>query len=111
MKSLLIISVPPRIAPFYFNTDLSEGVRAQVSCVVEKGDPPFTITWLKNRQPLSTEGLRIYGLDTHSSTVVADHLTADRAGNYTCQVKNEVATDEHTAQLIVSGKVQKHNQN
>lgn len=102
---MLILPVPPRIAPFYFNKDLSEGVRAQVSCVIEKGDPPFTIMWFKDRHPLPTEGLKVIGWDTHSSTVMVDQLMSRHAGNYTCQVKNEVASDEHTAQLVVSGNV------
>lgn len=81
-------------------------MRAHVSCVIEKGDPPFTITWLKDREPLSAEGLKIIGLDTHSSTVVVDQLAASHSGNYTCRAANEVAAVEHTAQLVVSGKVE-----
>lgn len=101
----MVLPVPPRIAPFFFNKELSEGVRVQVSCVIEKGDPPFTITWLKDSEPLSAEGLRIVGIDMHSSTVIVDQLAASHSGNYTCRAANSVAVVEHTAQLVVSGKV------
>lgn len=102
----LVLPVPPRIAPFSFNKDLSEGVRAHLSCVIEKGDPPFTITWLKDREPLPSDGLRIVGLDTHSSTVIVDRLAASHSGNYTCRAANQVAVVEYTTELVVSGKVQ-----
>lgn len=101
----MVLPVPPRIAPFSFNKDLSEGVRAHLSCVVEKGDPPFTITWLKDREPLPSDGLKIVGLDTHSSTVIVDQLAASHTGNYTCRAANQVAAVEYTAELVVSGNV------
>ncbi|XP_011345914.1 Down syndrome cell adhesion molecule-like protein Dscam2 isoform X3 [Ooceraea biroi] len=50
------VKVPPTIAPFSFKKDLSEGLRAQVTCMVEKGDPPFTIIWSKDGEPISAPG-------------------------------------------------------
>lgn len=111
IKFFSILTVPPKIAPFYFNKDLSEGVRAQISCVIEKGDPPFTIKWYKDWQPLMNDDLKVYGYDSHSSTVVVDKVQAQHAGNYTCQAKNDVAVDEFTAVLVVSGKVPENGQN
>ncbi|XP_025160716.1 Down syndrome cell adhesion molecule-like protein Dscam2 isoform X1 [Harpegnathos saltator] len=52
----LLVHVPPTIAPFSFKKDLSEGLRAQVTCMVEKGDPPFTIVWSKDGEPISAPG-------------------------------------------------------
>ncbi|XP_068082192.1 cell adhesion molecule Dscam2 [Anabrus simplex] len=112
-KSVQIeIKVPPRIAPFSFNKDLSEGVRAQVTCVIEKGDPPFTITWLKDSDPIppghgrepgsGTRGLKIIDIDARSSTVVVESLSARHTGNFTCLARNSVAEVAHTAQLVVS---------
>ncbi|XP_071439149.1 cell adhesion molecule Dscam2-like [Hetaerina americana] len=97
------VKVPPRIAPFSFNKDLSEGVRAQVTCVIEKGDPPFTISWLKDSEPIpSSWGLKIIGIDAHSSTIVLERVTSSHTGNFTCLAKNSVAEVSHTAELVVS---------
>ncbi|XP_026677051.1 Down syndrome cell adhesion molecule-like protein Dscam2 [Diaphorina citri] len=46
------VTVPPKIAPFEFQPDLHSGDRAGVQCLVTKGDPPLTISWLKNGLPI-----------------------------------------------------------
>lgn len=118
------ITVPPNIAPFSSNKELSEGVRAQVACVIEKGDPPFTIIWLKDGEPIANPsppgfnspttanshktvaGLRVTSMDQHSSTISIDRVNAAHAGNYTCVAHNSVAEVSSTAQLVVRGKRQ-----
>ncbi|XP_048512285.1 Down syndrome cell adhesion molecule-like protein Dscam2 isoform X3 [Athalia rosae] len=120
--ALLLVHVPPRIAPFSFNKDLSEGVRTQVTCMIEKGDPPFTITWLRNGVQIGTSGgtifgslgasgssravqspgLRVTSIDAHSSTIVIERVTATHTGNYTCVARNSVAEVSWTAELVVS---------
>ncbi|XP_048270397.1 Down syndrome cell adhesion molecule-like protein Dscam2 isoform X5 [Bombus terrestris] len=115
------VKVPPTIAPFSFNKDLSEGVRAQVTCMVEKGDPPFTIAWSKDGEPIAgpspagfgntgitgprhtqtPAGLRVTNIDAHSSTIVIERVNAAHSGNYTCLARNSVAEVLWTAELIV----------
>ncbi|XP_076760634.1 cell adhesion molecule Dscam2 isoform X5 [Xylocopa sonorina] len=116
------VKVPPTIAPFSFNKDLSEGVRAQVTCMVEKGDPPFTIAWSKDGEPIAgpsgptgfgntgitgsrhtqtPAGLRVTNIDAHSSTIVIERVSAAHTGNYTCLARNSVAEVLWTAELIV----------
>ena len=116
------VSVPPKIAEFSFNKDLQEGVRSQVTCMIEKGDPPFTISWSKDGEPISNSnfglsgmvsnskmgqnsGLRVTSIDAHSSTIVIERVTAAHTGNYTCVARNSVAEVFRTAELIVRGKV------
>ncbi|GLG93649.1 Down syndrome cell adhesion molecule-like protein Dscam2 [Gryllus bimaculatus] len=80
-STCLILPVPPRIAPFSFNNDLSEGVRAHVTCFIEKGDPPFDITWLKDSDPIppgndqepgsETKGLKIIPIDVEQMSLIA----------------------------------------
>lgn len=127
----LFCAVPPTIAPFSFNKDLSEGVRAQVTCMVEKGDPPFTIAWSKDgeaiagpspaagfgntgitgpRHTQTPAGLRVTNIDAHSSTIVIERVSAAHSGNYTCMARNSVAEVLWTAELIVRGKVESINQ-
>lgn len=125
-RLLFFCAVPPTIAPFSFNKDLSEGVRAQVTCMVEKGDPPFTIAWSKDGEPIAgpsspagfgntgitgprhtqtPAGLRVTNIDAHSSTIVIERVSAAHSGNYTCLARNSVAEVLWTAELIVRGKV------
>ncbi|XP_043281864.1 Down syndrome cell adhesion molecule-like protein Dscam2 isoform X2 [Venturia canescens] len=110
------VKVPPKIAPFSFNKDLSEGVRAQVTCVIEQGDPPFKIVWLKDGVPISNNpistmnydysglglgGLRVTSFDAHSSTIGIENVTAAHTGNYTCVSSNAVSEVSWTAELVV----------
>ncbi|KYM82576.1 hypothetical protein ALC53_07067, partial [Atta colombica] len=127
----LLVHVPPTIAPFSFKKDLSEGLRAQVTCMVEKGDPPFTIIWSKDGEQISASGtaavaygpaaaaavaatindlrqhsqtppgLRVTNIDAHSSAIVIERVTAAHTGNYTCLARNSVAEVLWTAELIV----------
>ena len=126
-RPLATYTVPPQIAPFSFNKDLSEGVRAQVTCMIEKGDPPFSITWSKDRETIPTigpgvvsytrystgnggqqgggpAGLKATSIDVHSSMIVLERVTANHTGNYTCHARNSVAEVQHTAELVVRGK-------
>jgi len=104
--------------------------------MVEKGDPPFTIIWSKDGEPISASGtavvaygpaaaaaaatlndlrqhsqtppgLRVTNIDAHSSAIVIERVTAAHTGNYTCLARNSVAEVLWTAELIVRGKVKK----
>ena len=114
-RLFLHVSVPPKIAPFNFNKDVSEGVRAQVTCMIEQGDSPFKILWSKdgvtipntpssNYDNTGTNGLRVTSMDAHSSTIFIENVTAAHTGNYTCVASNSVAEVTWTAELVVSGK-------
>ncbi|XP_066598053.1 cell adhesion molecule Dscam2-like isoform X1 [Prorops nasuta] len=120
------VKVPPMIAPFSSNMTLSEGVRAQVHCVIEKGDAPFTILWFKDGEQIGPPGssglvggganfgapqtrrnpippgLRVTSIDAHySSTIAIDNVTAAHTGNYTCVARNSVAEVHRTAEIVV----------
>lgn len=96
--------------------------------MVEKGDPPFTIAWSKDGEPIAgpssagygntgingingprhtqtPAGLRVTNIDAHSSTIVIERVSAAHTGNYTCLARNSVAEVLWTAELIVRGKV------
>ncbi|XP_068243139.1 cell adhesion molecule Dscam2-like isoform X2 [Palaemon carinicauda] len=99
------VLVPPRIESFTFTEDLSEGMRTQVMCGVNQGDPPITIEWLKDGHPFSKEGppnIQVMGLDGFSSVLAISSLTAEHSGRYTCQVRNAAATERYTATLTVN---------
>lgn len=46
--------VPPRISPFNFEKDITEGLRTQLMCASSQGDQPFNITWLKDQRTIFT---------------------------------------------------------
>jgi hypothetical protein len=99
-----VLPVPPRIGPFTFG-ELIEGVRTQVQCVIQAGDPPLTLRWLKDGVTLPLElGIQVMQ-DDFSSTLAIPRVSREHAGNYTCIAKNSVKTASVTAQLVVSGNV------
>uniref|UniRef100_T1IT66 Down syndrome cell adhesion molecule-like protein Dscam2 n=1 Tax=Strigamia maritima TaxID=126957 RepID=T1IT66_STRMM len=99
---LLSILVPPKILPFQFQDNLSEGVRAQLHCVVSEGDLPLTIIWTKDEKPIAKELLiNIRNIDDYSSILSISNVTAFHNGNYTCIAANNAAKAHHTAALLV----------
>lgn len=53
-QAFRIITVqPPVLSPFIFSDDLEEGTRATAVCSVISGDPPITLQWLKDGQPIN----------------------------------------------------------
>lgn len=46
--------MPPRISPFNFEKDITEGLRTQLMCSSSQGDQPFNITWLKDQRIIYT---------------------------------------------------------
>lgn len=103
-KPRCLLPVPPRIGPFTFG-ELIEGVRTQVQCVIQAGDPPLTLRWLKDGVTLPPElGIQVMQ-DDFSSTLAIPRVSRAHAGNYTCVAGNPAKTASVTAQLVVSGNV------
>jgi len=99
-----LLPVPPRIGPFTFG-ELIEGVRTQVQCVIQAGDPPLTLHWLKDGETLPLElGIQVMQ-DDFSSTLAIHRVSRAHAGNYTCIAGNPAKTASVTSQLVVSGNV------
>ncbi|GLG93723.1 Tyrosine-protein phosphatase Lar, partial [Gryllus bimaculatus] len=100
----LQVNVPPRISPFNFEADVTEGMRTQLMCATSKGDRPFNITWRKDSRPLGPaddDWINIKEYDHVSSILTIDSVTSSHSGNYTCVVGNRAGTVEHTAHLSV----------
>lgn len=99
--------VPPRIAPFRFEDDITEGMRTQLMCASSQGDQPFNITWLKDDRPLQlvpSDSITISEYAPFSSILTIHNLTSGHNGNYTCRVANRGGQVDHTASLSVAGK-------
>ncbi|XP_022237135.1 Down syndrome cell adhesion molecule homolog [Limulus polyphemus] len=100
----LNVKVAPAIDPFSFKSDLYEGSRAAVTCVVVAGDPPISMKWLKDGRQLNDgdHGTSVYVADDgYVSTLTLNNLSRRNNGNYTCKASNSVGTDSSSAQLEV----------
>ncbi|XP_059489075.1 cell adhesion molecule Dscam2-like isoform X3 [Neocloeon triangulifer] len=101
----LSVIVPPRIAPFDFQTDLHVGDRAGVQCFVTKGDLPLEIRWQHDGEDLGGNpkpGVVVSQLSSFTSSLSFDILGPEHAGNYTCVARNNAAETRHSSQLLVN---------
>lgn len=102
-------AVPPRIAPFYFEEGLSEGMRTQVMCTASQGDPPVALSWRKDGRAVegaasAALGVQVKDFAAYSSVLTIHSVAASHSGNYTCVVSNSAGRAEYTAALSVTGK-------
>lgn len=98
--------MPPRISPFNFEDDITEGMRTQLMCSSSQGDQPFNITWLRDHQPINTaedQTININEYAPFSSILTIHNLTSRHNGNYTCEISNRGGTVDYTALLSVAG--------
>jgi len=119
----VILSVPPRIAPFSFPSQVSEGSRVQAVCSVEHQadleETNLTVTWLKDSEPLqmslpmsrssaggifvSTNFAKVVHVDAYSAMLIIERVDSAHNGNYTCKISNSVEEVSSTASLVVQG--------
>ena len=98
-------SVPPDISPFSFSSDVvNEGIYAQVSCIVQSGDLPITITWSLKGDVISSEpGLMTAQIGQRASILSIDSVGYRHSGTYTCTARNEAGVASSSAELKVNG--------
>lgn len=103
---MCLISVPPKVSPFYAEDTLHVGDRASLTCSVTKGDLPLTISWSKDGRTMDTNQLvsmSVSQVDQYTSILLIESLTPEHNGNYSCVVRNLAAEVSHTHQLVVNG--------
>lgn len=106
--NLCVSAVPPRISPFSFENDITEGMRTQLMCTSSQGDQPLNITWWKDDRQLShpledQSSIEINDYAVFSSILTIHNVTSAHNGNYTCQITNRAGIVGYTALLSVSG--------
>ncbi|KAK8780167.1 hypothetical protein V5799_018495 [Amblyomma americanum] len=94
----------PRIHPFTFPKDHLPGQTVAVTCIVNRGTPPFSFSWLKDGRPLPTEGHKaVSRMITESvSVLTVPNVSAEDVGNYSCRATNAVGSDSFAAELWVT---------
>lgn len=95
----------PKILPFNFgDEDYTEGMSAQLQCIVTDGDLPVDIRWtMAGRSGASDAGVTVTKIGAKSSILNVDAVDASHAGSYTCTARNAAGTSSHTARLTVVG--------
>ncbi|UYV62091.1 hypothetical protein LAZ67_1007780 [Cordylochernes scorpioides] len=92
-----------QVQPFVFPSTIKLGDKITVTCSALKGQPPFTISWLKDGTLLtakSSANIRMTHNDINSN-LYFDPVEATSGGNYTCQMKNKHGQDSYTAALNI----------
>ncbi|KAE8736743.1 hypothetical protein FOCC_FOCC017802, partial [Frankliniella occidentalis] len=85
---------------------MTEGMRTQVMCTASQGDPPVTLSWVKDSAALDAgpqqHTVQIKDFAAYSSVLTIHSVTANHSGNYTCVVTNHAGRAEYTAGLSVT---------
>ncbi|XP_018916617.2 cell adhesion molecule Dscam2 isoform X1 [Bemisia tabaci] len=96
------VIAPPKIGPINFG-EVVEGVRTQVPCVIQSGDLPLSIQWLKDDQPIPLQlNIQIRKDDEYSSSLIIPKVGREHSGNYTCVASNPGKSSSVLASLVVS---------
>lgn len=97
--------VAPQIMPFDFGSDpVNDQEMVVVICTASKGDLPLNIQWYFNGTPLKSNvnGVLLTNAK-RTSQLSIESVSHHNQGNYTCAVKNQAGTVNHTAELYVNG--------
>lgn len=97
--------VSPKILPFNFgDEDYTEGMSAQLQCIVTEGDLPVDIRWVvAGKGGASDAGISVTKIGAKSSILNIDSVDASHAGSYTCTARNAAGKSSYSAQLTVVG--------
>ncbi|KAI1278123.1 Down syndrome cell adhesion molecule-like protein Dscam2 [Halotydeus destructor] len=102
IDSITWYKVAPAIEPFSFAKGIRQGQRTRLVCSITQGDAPFEFLWLKDGRRLDPAPMSIgVRSDDFSSDLTFSRVTSRHNGNYTCTVRNDVATVEHSTTLLV----------
>ena len=95
--------VPPKIS-LSAEQILHLGERTSFTCSVNKGDPPLTVSWLKDGRPLDPKHrLAVQQVDQFNSMLIIHSLSPEHNGNYSCVARNPAAEVVYTQRLVVNG--------
>ncbi|KAL3218026.1 hypothetical protein MRX96_050893 [Rhipicephalus microplus] len=107
--ALLVTAVAPRVRTFSFQEDLSLGDATAVACALRRGSRGHhNVVWKKDSSPELFEGFSgrviIQRQSDELSVLAIRDIGYEDEGNYTCVASNDHGSDQHTAQLLVSGQ-------
>ena len=88
-----------------FGEDIvDEGSFGQLTCLVMKGDPPFSFTWSLHGDIVHSEpGLSTSQIGGRTSILMINSIGHRHIGKYTCTVSNEAGQTSVSTELKVNG--------
>ncbi|XP_046989028.1 Down syndrome cell adhesion molecule-like protein Dscam2 [Schistocerca americana] len=93
----------PEIEPIAVKSDLQQGMRMHLTCVVRKGDLPISIHWMKDGSAIAQDqDMSAKPYDEYSNILSFTSLAVRHTGNYTCQAANSAAITNYTVEIIVN---------
>ena len=101
----MLHSEPPNLLPLSFGLDvMDEGSFAQVSCIVNKGDQPLSISWSFHGSNITSDlGIITTPIGQQGSMLVIPSVGHKHRGSYTCKVSNKAGVRSETVHLRVNG--------
>ncbi|XP_022258094.1 Down syndrome cell adhesion molecule homolog [Limulus polyphemus] len=93
----------PVLSPISFPKNLEEGMRTSLTCTVLAGDPPISLAWFKDGQPIqhNNGNTRVVTISEYIISLVVDSVHRRHSGNYTCIASNMAASVNTTANMVV----------
>ena len=100
-----VFPVPPQIVPFSFGDGtVNEGDIAQLTCLVNRGDEPLTITWFLKGDVVSSEpSITTNMFGTRASLLMISNVGYRHTGTYACKATNAAGSQTAFATLKVNG--------
>ncbi|XP_071532405.1 cell adhesion molecule Dscam2-like [Panulirus ornatus] len=100
--TFLHVLKPPAIEPLSFRRNLQEAERTLLTCMVNSGDLPITVNWLKDGRHLQHDpDIDIKQISEYSTVLLFKRLREHHSGSYTCEAANAAATVNQTATVRV----------
>ncbi|XP_063975858.1 cell adhesion molecule Dscam1 isoform X3 [Diachasmimorpha longicaudata] len=100
------VMVAPQIVPFSIGEEPANwGEQVSAMCSVLKGDQPIEIRWSLNSEPITHQShsdITITKSGKMISLLSIDAVTAQHAGEYTCEASNQAGGVSHSATLVVN---------
>ncbi|CAN8031306.1 unnamed protein product [Ixodes persulcatus] len=97
----VIVVAAPVISPFSFPERLQEGMRSTATCALLDGDPPVSVSWLKDGRADLGPDVQVVPISDFVSNLIIDKVARHHSGNYTCTATNAAASANHTARMVV----------
>ncbi len=83
---------------------MDEGDFAQLSCIVNSGDEPLTLTWAFHGDQVGPEtGITTTNLGSRMSILIISSVAHHHQGKYTCTAKNDAGIAVRNTELNVNG--------
>ena len=101
----LFLSEPPDLLPLSFGREvMDEGSFAQVSCIVNKGDQPLSISWSFHGSNITSDlGITTMPTGPRGSLLMIPSVGHKHRGSYTCKAANEAGVRTQMVELRVNG--------